>query len=102
MEHLPDDVLAMVMQYVGVEDLLACRLVSKRIGGLALHPDAWRRRRLGFSSAADFDTNFDDNRCLCPVLRLAPCVAVLARYLTHRQLICRPEDTSMRCAAEEV
>ncbi|XP_052129884.1 uncharacterized protein LOC127751032 [Frankliniella occidentalis] len=102
MEHLPDDVLAMVMQYLGVHDLLACRLVSKRVGALALHPDAWRHRRLGLGSARDFDINFDDNRCLCPVLRLAPCVAVLARYLTRRHLPCRLADDSMRCAAEEI
>ncbi|XP_052125895.1 uncharacterized protein LOC127749907 [Frankliniella occidentalis] len=67
MEQLPDDVLVMAMQFLDVPDLLACRLVCKRLGVLALHRDAWRHRRLGDAR----------RECVCPVLRLAPCLAVL-------------------------
>ncbi|XP_026280141.1 uncharacterized protein LOC113207701 [Frankliniella occidentalis] len=77
MEHLPEDVLLTVMQYLDVPDLLACRLVCKRIGGLALHPHVWRRQRVS-----------DHNRYLLPVLRLAPCLASLSVVLPadHQQL----------------
>ncbi|XP_026293184.1 uncharacterized protein LOC113217485 [Frankliniella occidentalis] len=59
--QLPDDVLLVVMQLLDIAYLFALRLVCKRLGGLALHPDAWRHRRL-------HDT------CGCAVLRLAPCL----------------------------
>ena len=41
MDHLLDDVLAMVIYYLGVHDLLACCLVSKRVEAPAVHSDAW-------------------------------------------------------------
>ncbi|XP_026283803.1 uncharacterized protein LOC113210161 [Frankliniella occidentalis] len=63
LHRLPDDVLVLVMQRLAVDDLLACRLVCKRLGGLALQPDAWRHRRLD-----------DDKPCVCAVLGLAPCL----------------------------
>ncbi|XP_052123334.1 uncharacterized protein LOC127749373 [Frankliniella occidentalis] len=63
MDHLPDDVLLMAMQYLDVPDLLACRIVCKRLGDLALHPDVWRRRRLSHTDP-----------WVCPALRLAPCL----------------------------
>ncbi|XP_052133089.1 uncharacterized protein LOC127748602 [Frankliniella occidentalis] len=65
---LPDDVLLMVMGYLDVEDLLACRLVCKRFGALAVHPDAWRRQVLSCCAGAPtFST----------ALRFAPCLASL-------------------------
>ncbi|XP_052133689.1 uncharacterized protein LOC127752393 [Frankliniella occidentalis] len=65
-EQLPDDVLVTVMQYLGVEDVLACRLVSKRFGFIALHRDVWRQRRLDKAKP-----------CVCAVLRLAPCLEMV-------------------------
>ncbi|XP_026271608.2 uncharacterized protein LOC113201865 [Frankliniella occidentalis] len=68
-EQLPDDVLVMVMQHLQLVDLLACRLVSKRLGALAMHPDSWCRQSIDdyvFEDGPRVDT--------CVVLRLAPCV----------------------------
>ncbi|XP_026291330.1 uncharacterized protein LOC113215883 [Frankliniella occidentalis] len=62
---LPDDVLLEVMQYLSVDDVFACRLVCKRLEGLARHPNVWRHRRIV------------EKHCLCPVLRLAPCLEAL-------------------------
>ncbi|XP_052129671.1 uncharacterized protein LOC127750958 [Frankliniella occidentalis] len=85
MEHLPDDVLVTLMEYLDVEGLLACRLVCKRVGGLALHRDVWRHRQLpGY-------------RCVCPVLRLAPRVASLSVELPHRRR-CGLAYIATRCA----
>ncbi|XP_052124314.1 uncharacterized protein LOC127749582 [Frankliniella occidentalis] len=66
LEELPDDVLVMALKYVDVEDILACRLVSKRFCGLALHRDVWRHRKLA-----------DCNPRAGAVLRLAPCLYML-------------------------
>ncbi|XP_052131854.1 uncharacterized protein LOC127751807 [Frankliniella occidentalis] len=68
---LPADVLLMVMKFLEVPDLLACRLVCKRLGGLALHPDAWRRRNVTVS------------RQEVQALRLAPCLTTWKLNLTH-------------------
>ncbi|XP_026275523.2 uncharacterized protein LOC113204533 [Frankliniella occidentalis] len=64
MQPLLDDELIMVLQNVDVADLLTCRLVCKRLGGLALHPDVWRHRRLRCSL----------DPLHAPTLRLAPCL----------------------------
>ncbi|XP_026282844.1 uncharacterized protein LOC113209510 [Frankliniella occidentalis] len=66
LEQLLDDVLVMVMQFLDVEDVLACRLVCKRFCGLALHPDVWRHRTL-----------HDHHPCAGAVLHLAPCLNTL-------------------------
>ncbi|XP_026282340.1 uncharacterized protein LOC113209164 [Frankliniella occidentalis] len=66
MEELPDDVLLEVMSYLGVPDLLACRLVCKRIGELALHPHVWRRQTVDC-----------DKSSYGRVLRFAPCLGTL-------------------------
>ncbi|XP_052127441.1 uncharacterized protein LOC127750277 isoform X5 [Frankliniella occidentalis] len=63
LDDLPEDALLQVLKYLHVEDLLACRLVSRRLGDLALHPAVWRHVRLQAPS--------------CPVMRLAPCLAIL-------------------------
>ncbi|XP_052132879.1 uncharacterized protein LOC127752195 [Frankliniella occidentalis] len=69
MEDMPDDVLLAVLQYVDVEDLFACRLVCKKLGALALHPDVWRHRQLVAAKAGLEDAGQET-----PVLRLAPCL----------------------------
>ncbi|XP_026285339.2 uncharacterized protein LOC113211237 [Frankliniella occidentalis] len=62
MEQLPDDVLVQVMQYLSVDDVLACRLVCRRFEGPSMFREVWHRRRL-----------VDDQRpCVCAALRLAP------------------------------
>ncbi|XP_052131856.1 uncharacterized protein LOC127751808 [Frankliniella occidentalis] len=91
MEHLPDDVLLMVMQFVDVPDLLACRLVCKRLGGLALHPDAWRHRHLSSGGGVR------------QALRLAPClrridVCVSTRSTTEMQCL----FVATKCAVPEL
>ncbi|XP_026287948.2 uncharacterized protein LOC113213179 [Frankliniella occidentalis] len=63
MGPLPDAEVLKVLQCLDVPDLLACRLVCRRLGGLALHPDAWRHRRLSHKDP-----------WLRPALRLAPCL----------------------------
>ncbi|XP_026287940.1 uncharacterized protein LOC113213172 [Frankliniella occidentalis] len=69
---LPADVLLGVMQHVDVPDLLACRLVCKRLHGLALQPDAWRHRQL------------HGNRHTPQALRLAPCLKAWKLHLTSQ------------------
>ncbi|XP_052127437.1 uncharacterized protein LOC127750277 isoform X1 [Frankliniella occidentalis] len=61
---LPDDVVLEVLQRLAVKDVLTCRLVSKRMGELALAPFVWNRRRIELGRRSD-----------CAVLRLAPCLA---------------------------
>ncbi|XP_052125717.1 uncharacterized protein LOC113211805 isoform X2 [Frankliniella occidentalis] len=108
MELLPDDLLLKVMQYLDVPDLFACRLVCKRLGALAFDRDAWRHRKL--------ETSFHDGLfpwvaglhaprapampCVCPVLRLAPCLRELGLDLPPQR--CRLAYTSTRCAVEEL
>ncbi|XP_052120646.1 uncharacterized protein LOC113206215 isoform X3 [Frankliniella occidentalis] len=66
MEMLPDDVLLMVLEELYEEaDIFACRLVCKRLAALALHPAVWR----------NFYLSCFETHCVCPVLRLAPCLA---------------------------
>ncbi|XP_026279085.2 uncharacterized protein LOC113206979 isoform X1 [Frankliniella occidentalis] len=67
MDRLPDDALLEVLLWLPPEDLLACRLVCKRLGTLAMHPHVWRRKCCSVSAAS----------CACPVLRLAPCLGLL-------------------------
>ncbi|XP_052133036.1 uncharacterized protein LOC127752257, partial [Frankliniella occidentalis] len=70
MERLPNEVLLEVMMYLSVEDLFACRLVSKRLAALAMHPYLWRREWRYVSSHV-----YNRSRCYaCPALRLAPCL----------------------------
>lgn len=84
-----DDSLIAVMQYLDVEDLIACRLVCKRISGLAAHPDVWRHRTLSYA-----------NPLVCQVLGLAPCLDIL--YVELLTSECRESAyTSTRCAVEE-
>ncbi|XP_052125882.1 uncharacterized protein LOC113217428, partial [Frankliniella occidentalis] len=97
MELLPDTPLIKMMQHLGVDDLLACRLVSKRIGAAALHPDAWAHHRLGLDRLPA-----DANKCVCPVLRFAPQLDALGEYLTPRPAPCRLADFPVRCAVEEL
>ncbi|XP_052132408.1 uncharacterized protein LOC113203046 [Frankliniella occidentalis] len=66
MELLPDDVLITVLQFLDVEDVLACRLVCKRLCGLALDQYVWRHRSLA-----------DDHPRAGAVLLLAPCLKML-------------------------
>ncbi|XP_052132629.1 uncharacterized protein LOC127748608 isoform X2 [Frankliniella occidentalis] len=54
------------MQFLDVEDLLACRLVCRRLCVLVLDRDVWRHRSL---CDGDFDAS--------AVLRLAPCLDTL-------------------------
>ncbi|XP_026285038.1 uncharacterized protein LOC113211019 [Frankliniella occidentalis] len=87
---LVDDVLLVVMQYLDVEDLFACRLVCKRLGALALHPDAWRHRRL--------TERPKPKRCYCAVLRLAPCLDAITYYSDkHTRAFVKT-----KCAVEDV
>ncbi|XP_052127236.1 uncharacterized protein LOC127750234 [Frankliniella occidentalis] len=87
MELLPDDVLVMVMQFLDVADVLACRLVCKRLCGLALHPDVWRHRSLS-----------DDEPCASAVLRLAPC---LNKLIVTGQ-VSTLAVTTTRCAVKKM
>ncbi|XP_052122570.1 uncharacterized protein LOC127749244 [Frankliniella occidentalis] len=93
MDHLPDDVLLMVLEYVEVEDLLACRLVCKRLAELVLHPQPWRHRWI----RAWTDHAADAEACLiCPTLRLAPCVRMLILKLPSET--CQLPFTTTTCA----
>ncbi|XP_026279626.1 uncharacterized protein LOC113207325 [Frankliniella occidentalis] len=89
--QLPDDALVMAMQYVDVQDLLALRLVCKRLGGLALHRDVWRHRRLN-----------QDDACVCPVLRLAPCLDTLEAAFPSRGCFLAYTMTSCAFAGMEL
>ncbi|XP_026285983.1 uncharacterized protein LOC113211727 [Frankliniella occidentalis] len=84
LEQLPDDVLVTVMQFLNdVEDVLACRLVCKRLCGLAVHRDVWSYRSLA-----------DDHPSAGAVLHLAPCLDTL--IVTGR--VPTLAATSTRCA----
>ncbi|XP_026285047.1 uncharacterized protein LOC113211027 [Frankliniella occidentalis] len=87
MEQLLDDVLVLVMQHLSVEDLLACRLVCRRLGELALHRDAWRHRRID-----------DAKPCACAVLNLAPCL----RELVYSDKVHPWAFLTTRCAVEQL
>ncbi|XP_052124741.1 uncharacterized protein LOC113206776 [Frankliniella occidentalis] len=94
MDRLPDDALLEVLKRLDVADLLACRLVCKRLAALALHPDAWRHRHVVESG------------CLCPTLRLAPCLARLEVKVRSRRLTlkgrCTQEYATTCCAAAQL
>ncbi|KAK3912931.1 F-box/LRR-repeat protein 7 [Frankliniella fusca] len=86
---LPDDALLEVMQYLQVADLLACRLVCRRLGALALHPQLWRHQRFP-------ERIYPDEAA--PVLRLAPCFGKLVLTVP----LARPLTffTTTNCAVE--
>ncbi|XP_026285739.1 uncharacterized protein LOC113211553 [Frankliniella occidentalis] len=92
MEQLPDDVLLEVMRHLDVPDLFACRLVSKRLGSLALHADVWRHRRFG--------SDYKHFGWQCTVLRLAPCLDALSVYaqVPTAETGCLQATTTTRCA----
>lgn len=83
LDQLPDDVLVHAMQYLDPADLLACRLVCKRIGDVALHREVWRHRQYRHLGA--FGPRVKE--CACPVLLLAPCLHTLA---IHKNTITWP------------
>ncbi|XP_026288360.1 uncharacterized protein LOC113213490 [Frankliniella occidentalis] len=97
MEPLHDDVLLMVLEYVDVKDLLACRLVCKRLAELALHPQPWRHRLLRVHSILVGDA---EARLTCPALRLAPCARRLVLQLPSKK--CQLPYTSTRCAVSHL
>ncbi|XP_052126697.1 uncharacterized protein LOC127750124 [Frankliniella occidentalis] len=89
--RLPDEVLLLVMQYLDVEDLFRCRLVCKRLAGLALDPDAWQHRNLS-----------DEHPWACAVLRLAPCLKSLV-MLAPSTMACHMLALSRtKCAAAKL
>ncbi|XP_026280139.1 uncharacterized protein LOC113207699 [Frankliniella occidentalis] len=91
MEQLPDDVLVMTMKkYLGVEDVIGCRLVCKRFAALALHPDVWRGRRI--------DRRYPHiraKRYSTTVLHLAPCLEFYSTDMV-------PALITTRCAISEL
>ncbi|XP_026273239.1 uncharacterized protein LOC113202985 [Frankliniella occidentalis] len=70
LEQLPGDALLAVMQYLCVDDLFACRLVCKRLCGLALDRDVWCRREVD-------SLKLRRTQSLAGLLRLAPCVGTM-------------------------
>ncbi|XP_026279639.2 uncharacterized protein LOC113207333 [Frankliniella occidentalis] len=90
MEKLPDEMLLTVMHHLDIPTLLTCRLVSKRIGALVLHRDVWRQRVLD-----------DEDPWLCPVLRLAPCLAAMYVPMTLPPKR-HPPFATTRCAVAEL
>ncbi|XP_026272974.1 uncharacterized protein LOC113202787 [Frankliniella occidentalis] len=98
MEALPDDALLEVMQYLDIADLLACRLVCRRLGSLALLPELWRHHSI------DIDDVYPDDGeiprySICAVLRLAPCL--------RSWHVCLPEKyhtmfATTRCAVNKL
>ncbi|XP_052131969.1 uncharacterized protein LOC127751849 isoform X2 [Frankliniella occidentalis] len=89
--QLPDDMLVLVMQRLDVKSIFACRLVCQKLSGLALHRDVWRHQ-----SCFKYNDRYL-MRCVCGLLRLAPCLQELAVWLPVRG--CRPALTSTSCAA---
>ncbi|XP_026279642.1 uncharacterized protein LOC113207335 [Frankliniella occidentalis] len=88
-EQLPDDVLLEIMRHLGRQDIFTCRLVCKKLGALALHPDVWRQRGLHLQFPSEFVW-------ACPVLRLAPCLDWLVAELPTEG--CQLAYTITRCA----
>lgn len=90
MDALSDNVLVMVLQLVDMQDLLTCRLVSKRLGALAVLPGVWEHRVL-----------VPGDRLVCPVLRLAPCLATMYVLLPQVKR-CHMAYAATRCAVREL
>ncbi|XP_052132351.1 uncharacterized protein LOC127751993 [Frankliniella occidentalis] len=84
MDPLPDDVLVMAMSLLDVADLLACRLVCKRLAGLAQHPDVWRHRCIDVGRLYDTTS--------CQRLRLAPCALEISTSVPMEPAACRHGD----------
>ncbi|XP_026293068.1 uncharacterized protein LOC113217396 [Frankliniella occidentalis] len=107
MEALLDEVLVMVLQYLDVPDLLACRLVSQRVGALVLHPCVWARRPFnpydGEGRRRQWAGGDDDvgvlTQCVCPVLRLSPCLGALHVVLPPPRWCPAALYSSTGCAA---
>ncbi|XP_052124039.1 uncharacterized protein LOC113211242 isoform X1 [Frankliniella occidentalis] len=74
MELLPDNVLLEVMQCLDLADLLACRLVCRRLGALAMLPEAWRHQSLDLVCIDDGYGLNGPRHNECAVLQLAPCL----------------------------
>ncbi|KAK3909010.1 F-box only protein 3 [Frankliniella fusca] len=102
--HLPDEILLLILQYVGQQDLLACRVACHRLARLGLHRAVWRHRRaMGFEERKGLyngESQYHFN-CVCPVLRLAPSVRTLALRIPEE----RPSPrlyTSTACGATKL
>ncbi|XP_052131009.1 uncharacterized protein LOC113212275 [Frankliniella occidentalis] len=95
MERLSDDVVLLVLQYVGVDDLFTCRLVCKRLGGLALHPGVWRYRR-------SHSWRPERRENVCRLLRLAPRLAWLSFDFPPKQDVHSALYATTRCAVREL
>ncbi|XP_052124754.1 uncharacterized protein LOC113204184 [Frankliniella occidentalis] len=92
MEVLPDDVWLMVLEKLEeAADVLACRLVCKRLAALAVHPAVWRHLEVGQSKPY----------CSCPVLRLAPCLDSISVHLPAKGCT-QWAFASTRCAAAKL
>lgn len=102
LEQLPDEVVLLVLGYVGVDDLFAFRLVCKRLGGLALHPGVWRHRRRGLASAHGLSKDPDGPKKMCRLLRLAPRLATLHIAVTSTQGHHFPLYATTRCAVRRL
>ncbi|XP_052123507.1 uncharacterized protein LOC113205797 isoform X1 [Frankliniella occidentalis] len=99
MERLPDNAMVNVIQYLDLTDLFTCRLVCKRIGAVAVHPDVWRDRPGGRREWW--------KECVCPVLRVAPCSDSLniniSDYCGENKTFCSQLLLALtRCAARTV
>ncbi|XP_052123510.1 uncharacterized protein LOC113205797 isoform X2 [Frankliniella occidentalis] len=96
MEQLPDAALVMVMQYLNRNDLFTCRLVCKRLGAVAVHPNAWRGRSHMYCNSTAFRA--------CPVLRIAPCLNYLEIHMLSEEMFqcCQLMLATTRCAVRSV
>ncbi|XP_052131838.1 uncharacterized protein LOC127751798, partial [Frankliniella occidentalis] len=94
MEHLPTELLEKVMGHLAVRDLLALRLVCKRLGDVAVRPRVWRHRRLDLASAPA-------KPCACVVLRVAPRLRRMQLYAGSDKYHTRAL-VETNCAVDEV
>ncbi|XP_026273241.1 uncharacterized protein LOC113202987 [Frankliniella occidentalis] len=89
LDQLPEDLLAAVMSHLRLEDVLALRLMCRRLAGLAQHPDVWRHRTLAVYGGPGS----------CPLLRLAPCAREVSTVVPMEPA-CRHGDLrTTSCAA---
>ncbi|XP_052131356.1 uncharacterized protein LOC127751610 [Frankliniella occidentalis] len=95
MEQLPDEVVLLVLRYVGMDDLFTCRLVCKRLGDLALHPGVWRHR-------SSYNVSGHQNQKMCRILRVAPRLAELSFDLWSTQDDHLAVYTTTRCAVRQL
>ncbi|XP_034236886.1 uncharacterized protein LOC117642629 [Thrips palmi] len=94
---LPDDDLLSVLDYLSTPDLLSCLAVCHRLRDVALRPELWRRRSIGF-----VEHNVSTRNHGAAVLRMAPCASRLSMRFDGHSDALRTLAATTKCAVAEL